>query len=68
MVLRVVFEDHFAVPALAQVSFDLGARLRGDRLVDHVVENREKLSAGHFFNSVSSCAGAGAGFSCGSSG
>jgi hypothetical protein len=33
-------EDDFAMPALFQVDFDLGARLGGNGLVDDVVENR----------------------------
>src|SRR5208337_2630428 len=40
-------EDDFAVAALFQVNFDLGARLGGNGLVEDVVENLEKLSAGH---------------------
>src|SRR5580658_4107387 len=38
---------HFAVPALAQVNFNLGARLHGDGFVKYVVEDLEELSAGH---------------------
>jgi hypothetical protein len=45
-------ENNLAVPAFLEVSFDLGARIRGNRLVDHVVENCKKLGAGHFFNPV----------------
>jgi hypothetical protein len=45
-------EDDFAVAALAQVSFDFGSGLGCDRFVDHVVEDREKLSASHLVSSV----------------
>src|ERR1700721_3297903 len=40
-------QNHFAVPALAQVNFNLGARLHGNRFVKYVVENFEELRAGH---------------------
>lgn len=40
-------QHHFAMAALAQVKLNLGARLHGDRFVDHIVENFEELSASH---------------------
>ena len=41
-------EGDFAVLASAQVLLQVGAHLRGDGVVNQVVEQSEKLSAGHF--------------------
>jgi hypothetical protein len=45
-------EDDFAVTAASQVRLNIGACLGSDRFVDHIVEDRQKFSAGHFFNSA----------------
>ena len=41
-------ERDLAVVAAAQVLLQFGAGLGGYRVVDQIVEQREKLSAGHF--------------------
>src|SRR6185437_7603892 len=40
-------ENHLAVPALVHMLLDLGAQFRGHAVVDQVVEEVQKLSAGH---------------------
>jgi len=48
-------EDDFAVAALLQVQFDLSAGLGGNRVVNQVIENGKKLSAGHAAASRAEC-------------
>ena len=48
MVLRVVFSVTSQCSHFVQMILDLGARLGGNGVVDQVVENCQKLSAGHF--------------------
>ncbi len=40
-------KDDLAVAALLQVRFNFSASLSGNRVVDQIVENGEKLGAGH---------------------
>ncbi len=46
-------EGDFAVLAAAQMLLEVGAHLSGNGVVDHVVEQGEKLSAGHFSTPIS---------------
>jgi hypothetical protein len=48
-------EDDFAVAALLQVQFDLSSGLGGNRVVNQVIENGKKLSAGHAAASGAEC-------------
>jgi len=41
-------EDHFAVFALVHMGLNFGANRGGDAFVNQIVEESNKLSAGHF--------------------